>query len=136
MGEDWEYADADTQYHVHGMHLYPARMIPQIANRLIRENSSKGETVLDPFCGSGSVLVEALILGRNAVGIDINPLAIMIAKAKTTTIHPSELASTIDEVLENVRQRILLNRKGKYKPSIFYFKNIYHWFKKDVIADS
>ena len=35
MEENWEYADADTQYHVHGMHLYPARMIPQIANRLI-----------------------------------------------------------------------------------------------------
>ena len=47
MGEDWEYADADTQYHVHGMHLYPARMIPQIADRLIRENSSKEETILD-----------------------------------------------------------------------------------------
>lgn len=135
MGENWEYADADTQYHVHGMHLYPARMIPQIANRLIRENSSKEQTVLDPFCGSGSVLVEALTLGRNAIGIDINPLAIMIARAKTTPIQPSKLAFIVDETLKNVRQRIVLNRENKYKPSIFYFKNIYHWFKKDVIND-
>lgn len=134
MGENWEYADADTQYHVHGMHLYPARMIPQIANRLIRENSSKGQVVLDPFCGSGSVLVEALTLGRNAVGMDINPLAIMLARAKTTSIHPNKLASVVYEVLKNVQQRILLNKENK-KPDIFYFRNIHHWFKKDVIND-
>ena len=135
MEENWEYADADTQYHVHGVHLYPARMIPQIANRLIRENSSRGQTVLDPFCGSGSVLVEASILERNAIGIDINPLAVMIARAKTTPIQPSELASIVNEVLKSARRRILLKRENKYKPSTVYFKNIYHWFKKDVIND-
>ena len=135
MEENWEYADADTQNHVHGLHLYPARMIPQIADRLIRENSSPGQTVLDPFCGSGSVLAEALILGRNAVGMDINPLAIMISKAKTSPISPDSLDKVFNEVSENVRQKVSLNRENKYKPGVFYFKNIYHWFNKDVIND-
>lgn len=135
MAENWEYADADTQYHVHGLHLYPARMIPQIANRLIRENSSEGQLVFDPFCGSGSVLVEALLLRRNALGIDINPLAVLIAKAKTAPINPLDLNRFVNEVLENIQKKIRLNRENKYEPNIFYFKNIYHWFKREVIND-
>jgi len=135
MDENWEYSKADTQLHVHGLHLYPARMIPQIANRLIKENSSAGDTVLDPFCGSGSVLAEALILGRNAIGIDINPLAIMISKAKTSPIAPKRLASVLDEVLREVERNVRLNRENKYKPEAFYFKNIYHWFNRRVIND-
>jgi site-specific DNA-methyltransferase (cytosine-N4-specific) len=135
MEENWEYAEANTQDHVHGLHLYPARMIPQIANRLIKENSSVGQTILDPFCGSGSVLAEALILGRNAVGLDINPLAIMISKAKTSPISPDTLGQVFDEVSEIVKQNISLNRENKYKPDVFYFKNIHHWFNKDVVND-
>jgi DNA modification methylase len=135
MEENWEYANANTQNHVHGLHLYPARMIPQIANRLIKENSSAGQTILDPFCGSGSVLAEALILGRNAVGLDINPLAVMISKAKTSLIPPDTLDKVFDEVSEIVKQNISLNRENKYEPSAFYFKNIYHWFNKAVVND-
>ena len=135
MNENWEYAEADTQSHVHGLHLYPARMIPQIASRLIKENSSEGQTVLDPFCGSGSVLAEALILSRNAIGIDINPLAIMLSRAKTSPILPNSLALVFDQVLNNVERNITLNKENKYKPEVFYFKNIYHWFNRNVVND-
>ena len=79
-------ADADDpdRIHVHGFHTYPARMHPATAARLVRALSGAGATVLDPFCGSGTVLVEAMIAGRRAVGTDLNPIAVRLATLKTT----------------------------------------------------
>ncbi|MGH7272735.1 MAG: DNA methyltransferase [Polyangiaceae bacterium] len=75
--------DADRA-HVHGFHTYPARMHPRTAARLVTAVSAPGTTVLDPFCGSGTVLVEAMVAGRRAIGIDLNPLAVRLARLKTT----------------------------------------------------
>jgi hypothetical protein len=77
-------ADDPDRVHVHGFHTYPARMHPVTASRLIRALSGEGGTVLDPFCGSGTVLVEAMIAGRRAVGTDLNPIAVRLATLKTT----------------------------------------------------
>src|SRR5438067_5296644 len=81
---DWTFSEARTTYLTHGLHPYPAKYIPQIPNTLIKTLSYAGETVADIFCGSGTTLVEALMLGRNALGIDANPLACLISDAKTT----------------------------------------------------
>jgi site-specific DNA-methyltransferase (cytosine-N4-specific) len=86
-GIDWDFADASTSYLTHSIHPYPAKFIPQIPNALIQELSSVGETVADIFCGSGTTLVEALLLKRQAVGIDANPLACLISEAKTTRLE-------------------------------------------------
>ena len=87
---DWDFEGAKTSYLTHRIHPYPAKFIPQIPNALIQELSSIGDTVGDIFAGSGTTLVEALTLKRNAVGIDANPLACLIAKAKTTFIGDTE----------------------------------------------
>jgi site-specific DNA-methyltransferase (cytosine-N4-specific) len=55
----WDYQGEFTKTYTHGFHSYPAMMIPQVARRLIVEYSNEGDTLLDPFCGSGSVLVDA-----------------------------------------------------------------------------
>lgn len=68
---------------VHGFHSYPARMHPETARRLIGALSTPGETVLDPFCGSGTVLVEARRLGRRGLGYDVNPLSGELSWLKT-----------------------------------------------------
>jgi DNA modification methylase len=100
---DWDFADARTGYLTHSIHPYPAKFIPQIPNALIQELSSVGETILDPFCGSGTSLVESLRLGRHAVGVDANPLACLISLAKTTPITDAE-ADLLRQLAEETAQ--------------------------------
>ena len=68
----------------HAFHTYPAKMHPGLASSLVRSMSEPGDELLDPFCGSGTVLVEALALGRRSRGVDLNPLALRIAEVKAT----------------------------------------------------
>lgn len=72
----------------HPVHTYPARLHPATARVLVELVASKmreGEALLDPFCGSGTTLVEARFLGAPAVGVDLNPLAVRLARVKTWT---------------------------------------------------
>jgi hypothetical protein len=87
--------EGDDRAHVHGFHAYPARMHPVTAHRLTAALSAPSETVLDPFCGSGTVLVEAMQNGRSAVGTDLSPLAILLATAKTRPRTPRELEELV-----------------------------------------
>lgn len=93
---DWDFHDAVTDYLTHSLHPYPAKFIPQIPNTLIQELSSVGDTVLDIFCGSGTTLVEALLLKRHAIGIDANPLACLISCAKTLRLSGADLQELRD----------------------------------------
>jgi SAM-dependent methyltransferase len=70
----------------HGFHSYAGRMHPSIARGAIARFSPAGGAVLDPFCGSGTVLCEAMAAGRPSVGIDASPLATMIAKVRSRTL--------------------------------------------------
>jgi len=78
----WQAAVGEAARLTHGFHTYPARMHPGIARALIATLSAHGARVLDPFCGSGTVLIEALAAGRRALGVDLNPLAIRIAEVQ------------------------------------------------------
>ncbi len=93
---DWDFKDAKTDYLTHSIHPYPAKFIPQIPNALIQELSSVGDTVLDPFCGSGTTLVEALTLKRQAIGLDANPIACLISRAKTIRLGAVEIEAIRD----------------------------------------
>lgn len=128
---DWGFKDADTQYLTHGLHPYPARMIPQIANSLISKYlpNAKGSIIVDTFCGSGTVNVEASIMGFKSIGIDLNPFAVLLSKAKTTNFNePNIITETRNEFFD-----IVLSYSKPFIDEIPKYKNLSHWFKGDVI---
>jgi len=92
--------DEPARSHVHGFHTYPARMHPVTAARLVSAFVPPFGRVLDPFCGSGTVLVEALIANRAAVGTDLNPLAVRLAACKTRLRTAAELAHLVERAAD------------------------------------
>ena len=92
--------DDPARAHVHGFHTYPARMHPVTASRLVHAFAPARGVVLDPFCGSGTVLVESMVAGRRAVGTDLNPLAVRLARCKTRPRSPKELTVLVDHARE------------------------------------
>lgn len=99
--QDWSFHDEPTSSLTHGIHPYPAKFPPQIPARLIEILTRPGDVVLDPFCGSGTTLVEALRLDREAVGTDVNPIAVLVTEAKTV-----RLDSVAERVLEQLDQSV------------------------------
>ena len=81
----WDFSDSkSSRLSLHAIHPYPAKFIPEIPRALVAEFPPvDGSIVLDPFCGSGTTLVEAQRAGFEAVGVDLNPIACRISRVKT-----------------------------------------------------
>lgn len=123
----WDFADAKTGSGPHGIHPYPAKFIPQIPRTLIKLfHPGDQSPVLDPFCGSGTTLVEAVCAGLPSIGVDVNPLATLIAKVKTTPI-PGGVEEVVRGVCRRARERLALGRV-----QIPHIPRVDHWFKKPV----
>jgi DNA modification methylase len=119
---DWTFEGARTRGETHGIHPYPAKFIPQIPRALIAAlHPRDGSAVMDPFCGSGTTLVEAAAEGLPAIGIDLHPLACLISKVKVTPI--SGLAGAADRVAARARAS---------ETSPPQFPALDHWFRPEV----
>src|SRR5919206_4827472 len=109
---DWESKDASTRYLTHSYHPYSAKYIPQIPSYLISNLTKKNDLILDNFVGSGTTLVESKVLGRHAIGVDINPLACLVAKVKITNIEKADL-KRISAVCMSIKEDILKLRASR-----------------------
>ena len=139
---DWAFSDDDTTYLSHDIHPYPAKFIPQIPRNLIARLSLRGETVWDPFGGSGTTALESVLMGRQAISTDVNPLAEVIGKAKLTTLNKEQedfLSQFTEELLiistttESVTDA--LSRCPSLKENIPNIPNISDWFHPQAVLE-
>lgn len=132
--EDWNFARTDTKYMTHGIHPYPAKMIPQISRRLIQRYGNDRGLVLDPFTGSGGVLVEARLANMNSIGIDVNPLACLLSEVKSNPINPKNLTETWDKIGKKIKTGI--DNEDEYSlPLALETGKLEYWFKENTIQD-
>ena len=114
---------------IDNIHWFPANFIPQIPSILIANLSKRNSIVLDPFCGSGTTLVESVRLDRIGIGIDTNYLAFLITKVKTTYIEPRKLKKLI-----NTFEYLLYSRKCDLV-LIPDFPNKDRWFHNNTLKE-
>ena len=128
-GEVIDITPNDTNYLTHGFHKYPAKFIPHIPRWAIAKygRADRPGAVLDPFCGSGTTLVESLLAGRNATGIDIDPLSALISKVKTTPVD----IGLLEAVCNSISGTSLRKPDEMFMPAA---DNLSHWFTADVVS--
>lgn len=129
----WDYRgnnNSERDY-VHGFCTYPAMMVPKMQREMLdvclEHLQDTSIRLLDPFAGSGTILVEGMLRGLNIVGIDINPLAILLCKAKTTILNPT----TLHEKTVQLFAWITIHDKTP----LYKFDGINKWFTNQAISD-
>ena len=137
----------------HYVFRYPAKFHPPVARALIERFTVLGDTVLDPFCGSGTIAVEARVLGRHSIVSDVDPVAVFVSRSKTLLPGAKPLRRAADALLDqlgaNERRESEYERRmfqdlsesgfkaavRRYELEIPNIPNINHWFRRYVIVD-
>ena len=121
---DWDFPKRVAHSGIEGLHPYPAKFVAELPRTLLNILPIPAETaVLDPFCGSGTTLVESQRHGLVSVGIDVNPIACLMSQVKTESVPPG-LAETARDVLDRAQR--------ERDPAIPAIPNLGHWFRRPV----
>jgi DNA modification methylase len=110
---DWDFAGYQSESPFSALHWHPARFASQLPATLIGVLSDVNDVVLDPFVGSGTTVVEAQRLGRRAIGVDVNPIACIVTKAKTLQITTEEIIECVKSIKYSV-SGVMASSKGLY----------------------
>jgi len=131
-GDRFLFISYDQSTLTHGLHKYPAKFFPELPRWLIKRYSKEGDLIIDPFSGSGTTNLEALLNRRHSIGIDVDPFSRYLSKVKVTPLDPNSL-----EMAKNELIKIIIN----FKPSkidekdipIFPYRD--NWFNKEIVLE-
>ena len=136
FGIDLSFADVPEwkrTKHVHRLHPYLGKFIPQLVEVFLRKYFKEGQTILDPFLGSGTTLIEANLLNMNSIGIELSEFSHLIAKVKIEKYNIDLLEKEVIDILQKTQefsQKIQKSQKFLFEDWSFepseYFKTWYH----------
>jgi DNA modification methylase len=98
-----ELPEKERTKHVHRLHPYLGKYIPQLVEIFLRKYFTAGQTVLDPFCGSGTTLVQANELGVHSIGYDVSAFNVMLCRVKTAKYDLAKVRKEVLDILEKVQ---------------------------------
>lgn len=135
-----DFESQNTLYATHGLHAFAAKCPPQLVKYGLRYYSKRGDLVADPMMGSGTTVVESKLMGRNAIGYDLDPLATLIARVKATEIQDRDIESASERILSAAERDYVLWQRNPENQSLAEtasppdFKNRDYWFLPEVAA--
>lgn len=139
--------------YTHYLFRFPAKFHPPVVCKLIKEFTLQNQTVLDPFCGSGTLLVESMVAQRSAIGIDVDPVAVFVSKIKTRRVSNGELKKSVSKLTktlslftrsdreyellksQDISEDTYLQVTHNEQLSIPEIPNLQHWFRRYVVID-
>jgi DNA modification methylase len=119
-----ELPERERTKHVHRLHPYLGKFVPQLVEALLRRYVTPGGRVLDPFAGSGTTLVQCLESGYDAVGVDIASFNCLLMRVKTAEYDLARLEADVRDALE---------RKGRSRQRPRGY--VADWFARDAAAE-
>ena len=130
-GDKFLFISRDQRALTHGIHKYPAKFFPELPRWIIKRYSDKWDMILDPFMGSGTTNLEASLLKRHSIGVDVDPFSRFIASVKTTVLPYNDLFVA----WYSLRNRVLAYSEPSHLDGVPEFPYRDNWFRSYILKE-